>query len=196
MSGSALPNRAFYQLNYTRIFSFCYYTTLGAKIKDFPVCGHSCGLGRFSARFADPAKSRKRPCFKAFRAFAFLVVDGVRTTPKAGALPTALHPVIQSVARRGLLWSRALPKDLPHYSRSLWEKQGKICDLPFTRGCFFATIPQKLCRSEETTMRMRKKPNLVPRMEACADWWIREPEAHRGSWRNLMPGCRQLRVEV
>jgi len=45
-------------------------------------------------------------------------------------------------------------------------------------------------------MRMRKKPNLVPRMEACADWWIREPEALRGNWRSLMPGCRQLRVEV
>jgi len=30
-------------------------------------------------------------------------------------------------------------------------------------------------------MRMRKKPNLVPRMEACSDIWIRDPEAHRGS---------------
>ena len=93
--GLAVPNRAFYQLNYTRIFSFRYYTTQEAKIKDFPVCGHSCGQGRFPVRFADPAKSRKRPCSKAFRASTFLVVDGVRRTPKAGALPTALHPVIE-----------------------------------------------------------------------------------------------------
>ena len=75
--GLAVPNRAFYQLNYTRIFSFCYYTTLGAKIKDFPVCGQSCGQSRFSARFRDPAKSRKRPRCKAFRAFTSQVVNEV-----------------------------------------------------------------------------------------------------------------------
>ena len=88
------PNQARYHLRYTRIFSFCYYTTPRAKIKDFPVCGQSCGQSRFSARFGDPAKSRKRPCRKAFQASAFLVVDGAGATPKAGALPTALHPVI------------------------------------------------------------------------------------------------------
>ena len=86
------PNQARYHLRYTRIFSFCHYTTLGAKIKDFPVCGHSCGQGRFPVRFADPAKSRKRPCYKAFRASASQLVDSVRTTPKPRALPTALHP--------------------------------------------------------------------------------------------------------
>ena len=47
MVSGPLPNVARYQLRYTRIFSFCYYTTLGAKIKVFPVCGHSCGQGRF-----------------------------------------------------------------------------------------------------------------------------------------------------
>ena len=86
------PNQARYHLRYTRIFNFCYYTTLGAKIKVFPVCGQSCGQSRFSARFDDPAKSRKRTCFKAFRASASQLVDSVGTTPKAGALPTALHP--------------------------------------------------------------------------------------------------------
>ena len=100
--GLAVPNRAFYQLNYTRIFSFCYYTTPRAKIKDFPVCGQSCGQSRFSARFAGPAKSRKRPCFKAFRASAVCVVDGARSTPKAGALPTTLHPVIEFFIRLGV----------------------------------------------------------------------------------------------
>ena len=86
------PNRAFYQLNYTRIFSFCYYTTEKAKIKDFPVCGQSCGQSRFLPCVGDHAKSRKCPCCKAFRASAVPVVDGVHSTPKAGALPTAQHP--------------------------------------------------------------------------------------------------------
>ena len=45
-------------------------------------------------------------------------------------------------------------------------------------------------------MRMRKKPNLVPRMEACSEYWIQNPEAYRGKWRELMPQCSQLRVEV
>lgn len=45
-------------------------------------------------------------------------------------------------------------------------------------------------------MRMRKKPNLIPRMERCAAVHIREPETHRGAWRELMPGCRELRLEL
>lgn len=45
-------------------------------------------------------------------------------------------------------------------------------------------------------MRMRKKPNLVPRMERCSDWWIREPESMKGRWRSLAPQCTRLWVEV
>ena len=45
-------------------------------------------------------------------------------------------------------------------------------------------------------MRMRKKPNVGPRMEACAPVWIREPEALKGNWRSLMPEAKELRVEV
>ena len=45
-------------------------------------------------------------------------------------------------------------------------------------------------------MRMRRRNNLTPRMEACEPVWIHEPEALRGNWRSLMPGCRELRVEV
>ncbi len=45
-------------------------------------------------------------------------------------------------------------------------------------------------------MRMRKKPNLGPRMERCADIWIREPELLRGCWRNLKPDAASLRVEL
>lgn len=45
-------------------------------------------------------------------------------------------------------------------------------------------------------MRMRKKPNLGPRMEACSDIWIRNPEELRGKWRELYPEARELRLEV
>ena len=89
------PNQARYHLRYTRIFSFCYYTTAQAKIKDFPVCGHSCGQGRFSAWFGNPEKSRKPPCCRALWPPGFRVVDGAGATPKSSAIPPSLHPDIQ-----------------------------------------------------------------------------------------------------
>lgn len=45
-------------------------------------------------------------------------------------------------------------------------------------------------------MRMRKKPNLIPRMERCARVWITEPEAHRGCWRELMPEAKAVYLEL
>lgn len=45
-------------------------------------------------------------------------------------------------------------------------------------------------------MRMRRKPNVGPRMEACQQVWIQAPEALQGNWRSLMPEARELRVEV
>ena len=42
-------------------------------------------------------------------------------------------------------------------------------------------------------MRMRKRHNLQPRMERCAEYLIAEPEAMRGSWRK--PG-RPLLLEI
>lgn len=45
-------------------------------------------------------------------------------------------------------------------------------------------------------MRMRKKPNLGPRMEACSDIWIKEPETMKGRWRELYPQAREIRLEV
>ncbi len=45
-------------------------------------------------------------------------------------------------------------------------------------------------------MRMRKKPNLIPRMERCERVWLKEPEQYRGNWRSLLPGAREVRVEV
>ena len=45
-------------------------------------------------------------------------------------------------------------------------------------------------------MRMRKKKNLIPRMERCGDRLIREPYAMPGKWRELMPQARELRLEL
>ncbi len=45
-------------------------------------------------------------------------------------------------------------------------------------------------------MRMRKKPNLIPRMERCAATLIRSPEEYRGCWRQLKPDCTELRLEL
>ena len=91
-TATALPNQARYQLRYTRIFSFCHYTTAGRKIKDFSVCGHLCGQSRFYAAFSNREKSRKRRCRKALRRFASPYPGYRHGTPKASALPTALIP--------------------------------------------------------------------------------------------------------
>ena len=36
-------------------------------------------------------------------------------------------------------------------------------------------------------MRMRKKPNLIPRLEACGPLVVNDPKAMRGRWRELLP---------
>lgn len=33
-------------------------------------------------------------------------------------------------------------------------------------------------------------------MEACTSVWIQTPEEHRGNWRALLPGAKELRVEI
>ena len=45
-------------------------------------------------------------------------------------------------------------------------------------------------------MRMRKKKNLIPRMERCGDFLIRDPYERRGKWHDLMPEAREIRLEL
>jgi len=45
-------------------------------------------------------------------------------------------------------------------------------------------------------MRMRKKPNLGPRMEACADRLIKRPEEYRGVWHEKITNGRKLHLEI
>ena len=48
----------------------------------------------------------------------------------------------------------------------------------------------------DSRMRMRKKKNLAARMERCETYRIKDPTACAGRWRGLLPGCRELRVEL
>ena len=46
-------------------------------------------------------------------------------------------------------------------------------------------------------MRMRKKKNLIPRMERCAAVHVQDGFALRGKWvETLMPDAKELRVEL
>ena len=45
-------------------------------------------------------------------------------------------------------------------------------------------------------MRMRKRNNLEPRMDACGAIWLRNARELRGNWRSLMPQAREVRLEV
>lgn len=45
-------------------------------------------------------------------------------------------------------------------------------------------------------MRMRKRNNLAPRMEACSSIWLRDAKSLRGKWRELMPEAKELRLEI
>ncbi len=45
-------------------------------------------------------------------------------------------------------------------------------------------------------MRMRKKKNLIPRMERCAARLIQDPAAYAGRWRELMPAAREVHLEL
>ena len=45
-------------------------------------------------------------------------------------------------------------------------------------------------------MRMRKKKNLLPRMEACSDLLIRDPYQMTGHWRDLFPDAKEIQVEL
>ena len=45
-------------------------------------------------------------------------------------------------------------------------------------------------------MRMRKKPNLIPRLEACGGSVITDARERKGRWRELMPEAEELHLEL
>ena len=96
---------------------FCHDTMASDKNKDFSVCGHLCGQRRFCAVFGNRRKTRYRPCRKALRRFTLPRPGYSHGTPKAGALPTALHPDMDFAER---------PRSLAHILRTF----KKVAALP------------------------------------------------------------------
>ncbi len=45
-------------------------------------------------------------------------------------------------------------------------------------------------------MRMRKKAHLEERMERQSALLVEDPTRHKGRWRELLPGCREVRLEL
>jgi len=45
-------------------------------------------------------------------------------------------------------------------------------------------------------MRMRRKPNLIPRLDACSDYILAEPTALFGAWRTEFPQFSEVHVEL
>ena len=115
--GILLPKQARYQLRYTRLLSFlsgwayspkpgAIPTSLYPDIQFLSLYHGGEENQRFFClwsflwskpllcRFRQPGKNRYCPCCKALRRFALPRPGYRHGTPKAGALPTALHPVI------------------------------------------------------------------------------------------------------
>ena len=63
-----------------------HYSTKFVRLKDFSVCGHSCGQSRFCAVFGNRSKFHKRRRRKALRRFTLPCPGYRHGTPKAGAL--------------------------------------------------------------------------------------------------------------
>lgn len=43
---------------------------------------------------------------------------------------------------------------------------------------------------------MRKKPNLIPRLERCQHITIKNPETNKGQWLSHFPGYKKLHIEI
>lgn len=55
---------------------------------------------------------------------------------------------------------------------------------------------QILLKRSYEAMRMRKKKNLDSRMERVSALLAQNPYGHRGTWRALLPGTEELRLEI
>ena len=97
-TATALPNHAFYQLNYTRIFIFLPLYHGEEKNKDYSVRARFYGQSRFCSALGSQSKSRKHSHRKAFRRFV-LPCSGYRHGAlKRSALSIGL-PLILRIRR-------------------------------------------------------------------------------------------------
>ena len=108
-----------------------HYSTKFVRLKDFSVCGHLCGQDHFCAVFGNRWKSRKCRCHKALRRFTLPRPGYRHGTPKAGALPTAQHPVMKLGDPAG----RILPNQARYQLRYT-----RISDFPASAGKLFLIL--------------------------------------------------------
>ena len=90
-AGRILPTRRDTNFAIPGYSLFCHDTTTERKIKDFSVCGHSCGQSHFYAVFGNRWKSCKRRCYKALRRFALPCPGYRHGTPKQCAVSRTAH---------------------------------------------------------------------------------------------------------
>ena len=76
--------------------------------------------------------------------------------------------------------------------QNLYKNQGNDLSL----APFSAMIEGKSSENEDHAMRMRKKKNLLPRMERCGAYQIKDPYERKGRWHDLMPEAKEIRVEL
>ena len=117
---------------------FCHDTTASGKNKDFSVCGHLCGQTHFCAAFGNRGKSRKRRRQKALQRFALPCPGYRHGTPKAGALPAALHPDMYFSARQ-------------HAFAHILKENGAFCRTRFPRSRSAAACAFRLHRRQACT---------------------------------------------
>ena len=105
---------------------FCHDTTTERKIKDFSVCGHSCGQSHFYAVFGNRWKSCKRRCYKALRRFTLPRPGYRHGTPKQCAVSRTAHGRNKRrLPLKGAVFAsrRERLSKQRHYNRQAAEKQ-------------------------------------------------------------------------
>ena len=117
---------------------FRHDTTANGKNKVFSVCGQTCGQSRFCTAFSNRRKSRKCRCRKALRRFTLPCPGYRHGTPKAGALPAALHPDMYFSARQ-------------HAFAHTLKRNGAFCRVRFPRSRSAAACAFRLHRRQTCT---------------------------------------------
>ena len=74
-------------------------------VMKFSNCGQTCGQRRFLTSYRRGEKCCQPKCPKAFRVFRGLWLEPETHAPKASALPTALHPVMELFYLWSFMWS-------------------------------------------------------------------------------------------
>ena len=143
-----------------------HYSTKFVRLKDFSVCGHSCGQSRFYAAFGNRWKSRKRRRLKALRRFVLPRPGYRHGTPKCRALPVEPHPDIHFSAM--IPWRAVKIK----FFLSVVIPVVKASFVPFsaTGGKLAIARAARLCGllSKPRMDRVYALPNRVRRQLRCA----------------------------